>query len=141
MGAEAAFLALEDTGITPERVEIAFFANGLGSRLFGDSTIGQNVLWEAGVNRIPVVNVENACTSGSTAFYLACNAVAAGQGGDSPGGGRGEDVRARVRPDSTRAKANGTPSSAWWPRPASPSGPSGTWSSTAPAKSSWPRWR
>lgn len=79
MGAEAAFLALKDAGVAPGRVEAGFFANGLGSRLFGDSTIGQNVLWEVGVNRIPVVNVENACTSGSTAFYLACNAVAAGQ--------------------------------------------------------------
>ncbi len=79
MGAEAAYLALTDAGMAPERVEAGFFANGLGSRLFGDSTIGQNVLWEVGVNRVPVVNVENACTSGSTAFYLACNAVAAGQ--------------------------------------------------------------
>ena len=79
MGAQAAFLALKDAGIAPERVEVGFFANGLGSRLFGDSTIGQNVLWEVGVNRVPVVNVENACTSGSTGFYLACNAVAAGQ--------------------------------------------------------------
>ena len=79
LGAEAAFLALKDAAIAPERVDAGFFANALGSRLFGDSTIGQNVLWEVGINRIPVINVENACTSGSTAFYLACNAVAAGQ--------------------------------------------------------------
>ncbi|MCB2193056.1 MAG: thiolase family protein [Deltaproteobacteria bacterium] len=79
LGAEAAYLALKDAGIAPERVEAGFFANAVASRLFGDSTIGQNVLWEVGINRVPVVNVENACTSGSTAFYLACNAVAAGQ--------------------------------------------------------------
>ncbi|MCB2227087.1 MAG: thiolase family protein [Desulfarculaceae bacterium] len=79
MGAEAAYLALKDAGIGPERVEACFFANAVSSRLFGDSTIGQNVFWEVGINRVPVVNVENACTSGSTAFYLACNAVAAGQ--------------------------------------------------------------
>lgn len=79
LGAEAAFLALRDAGLAPARVEAGFFANALGSRLFGDSTIGQNVLWEVGVHRVPVVNVENACTSGSTAFYLACNLVAAGQ--------------------------------------------------------------
>jgi acetyl-CoA acetyltransferase len=79
MGAEAAYLALKDSGIAPSRIGAAFFANGLASRLFGDHTVGQNVFWEVGINRIPVVNVENACTSGSTGFYLARNMVAAGQ--------------------------------------------------------------
>lgn len=79
MAAEAAYLALRDAGLKPGQVETGFFANGLASRLFGDSTIGQNAFWEVGINRIPVVNLENACTSGSTAFYLGCNAVAAGQ--------------------------------------------------------------
>jgi len=79
MGAEAALLALSDSGIRPAQIEIVFFANALAGRLLGDMTVGQNVLWEIGINRVPVVNVENACTSGSTAFYLAYNAVAAGQ--------------------------------------------------------------
>lgn len=79
MAAEAGYLAMKDAQIEPSTVEAAFFANGLASRLFGDSTIGQNVFWELGINRIPVVNVENACTSGSTAFYLAYNMVVAGQ--------------------------------------------------------------
>ncbi|MBW2117061.1 MAG: thiolase family protein [Deltaproteobacteria bacterium] len=79
MAAEAGCLAMKDAQIEPSTVEAAFFANGLASRLFGDSTIGQNVFWELGINRIPVVNVENACTSGSTAFYLAYNMVAANQ--------------------------------------------------------------
>ena len=79
MAAEAAYLALKDAAIDPRRVEMAFFANGVASRLFGDSTIGQNVFWEVGINRIPVLNVENACTSGSTAFYLASSMVAARQ--------------------------------------------------------------
>jgi acetyl-CoA acetyltransferase len=79
LAAEAAYLAIKDAGIRPSQVGAGFFANALASRLFNDSTIGQNVFWEIGINRIPVVNVENACTSGSTAFYLACNAVAAGQ--------------------------------------------------------------
>ncbi|MGB6066209.1 MAG: thiolase family protein [Desulfomonilaceae bacterium] len=79
MAAEAAFLALKDAGIKPAQVEAGFFASGAATRLFGDSTIGQNVLWEVGINRIPVVNVENACTSGSTALNLAYNTVAAGQ--------------------------------------------------------------
>lgn len=79
MGAEAARLALLDAGIQPREVEVAFFANVLAARLFGDSTIGQNVLWEVGVNRIPIYNLENACTSGSSAFTLAFNAIAGGQ--------------------------------------------------------------
>jgi len=79
LGAEAAFLTLKDSGLNPKEVDIAYFANGFGGRLFGDFTIGQNVLWQVGINRIPVVNVENACTSGSTAFYLAYNSVAAEQ--------------------------------------------------------------
>ena len=79
MAAEAVRLALADAGLPAAKPGIAFFANAFGARLFGDLTMGQNALWDAGINRIPVVNVENACTSGSTAFVLACNAVAAGQ--------------------------------------------------------------
>lgn len=79
MAAEAAYLALKDAGIKPSQVEAGFFSSGAATRLFGDSTIGQNVFWEVGINKIPVINVENACTSGSTALYLAYNAVAAGQ--------------------------------------------------------------
>ncbi|MCK4784073.1 MAG: thiolase family protein, partial [Desulfobacteraceae bacterium] len=79
LGSEAAYLVLKDAGLSPKQVQIGFFANGFAGRLFGDFTIGQNVFWNVGINRIPVVNVENACTSGSTALYLAYNAVAAGQ--------------------------------------------------------------
>jgi len=79
MAAEAARLALKDAGAKPPLVEACFLANGLAGRLFGDFTVGQNVFWEVGINRVPVVNVENACTSGSTALYLAYNTVAAGQ--------------------------------------------------------------
>ncbi|MCP4722286.1 MAG: thiolase family protein [Desulfobacteraceae bacterium] len=79
MGAKAGYSALKDAGIDPSRIEAGFFANGLAGRLFGDSTIGQNVFWELGINKIPVINVENACTSGSSAFYLAYNMVAASQ--------------------------------------------------------------
>ena len=95
LAAEAARDAIKDAGIRPAQIGAGFFANGLAGRLFGDFTIGQNVLWQVGINRVPVINVENACTSGSTALYLAANAVAAGQaeaaiavaeGGVGPGG-------------------------------------------------------
>ena len=79
LAAEAARDAIKDAGIRPAQIGAGFFANGLAGRLFGDFTIGQNVLWQVGINRVPVINVENACTSGSTALYLAANAVAAGQ--------------------------------------------------------------
>lgn len=79
MGAEAAYLALADAGIKPSQVEAGIFACGLGGVLFGDYTIGQNVFWEVGINRIPVINVENACTSGSTALFLAQLLVSSGQ--------------------------------------------------------------
>ena len=78
MASQAVVLALRDAQVTPARVEAGFFASGLAARLFGDFTVGQNVLWEAGIHRVPVVNVENACTSGSTALYLAVMAVASG---------------------------------------------------------------
>jgi acetyl-CoA acetyltransferase len=79
MASEACYLALKDADVHPSRVDAAFFSSGLAPKLFGDFTVGQNVFWEVGINRIPVINVENACTSGSTAFYLAYNMVAAGQ--------------------------------------------------------------
>jgi acetyl-CoA acetyltransferase len=79
MGAEAARLALKDAGLKPEEIQAGFFSTVLATRLFGDATVGQNVFWEVGIHRVPVVNVENACTSGSTAFYLAYNMIAAGQ--------------------------------------------------------------
>lgn len=81
MGAKAGLLALKDAGIDPCAIDAAFFANGLAGRLFGDSTVGQNVFWELGIHKIPVLNVENACTSGSSAFFLGYNMVAAGQAG------------------------------------------------------------
>lgn len=78
MASEAVVQALKDAQVPPERVGAGFFASGLAARLFGDFTVGQNVLWEAGIHQVPVVNVENACTSGSTALYLAVLAVASG---------------------------------------------------------------
>jgi len=79
MGAEAVHLAIEDAGIKQSQIEACFFSTGFASRLFGDITVGQNVFWEAGINRVPVINIENACTSGSTAFYLGYNMVISGQ--------------------------------------------------------------
>lgn len=76
---QAAYLALRDAEIPATRVGVGFFANVLGPRLTGEVTAGQHVMASVGVRRVPVVNVENACTSGSTALWLAVNAIRAGQ--------------------------------------------------------------
>lgn len=79
LGLEATRAALADAGLAASAVECAFVANALGAMLFGDTTLGQRILSEGGVRSVPVVNVENACTSGSTALWLAWNAIRAGQ--------------------------------------------------------------
>ncbi|WP_321393723.1 thiolase family protein [Emcibacter sp.] len=76
---EALIGALNDADISKDRIQSCYFANALAPILFGDTTVGQNVMAAAGINEIQVVNVENACTSGSTAFYLAVNAINAGE--------------------------------------------------------------
>jgi acetyl-CoA acetyltransferase len=46
--------------------------------LQGETGVGQNVFWEVGINGIPIVNMENACASGSSAFREGWMAVAGG---------------------------------------------------------------
>lgn len=79
LAAEAGRQALADAGLAPSAIGLGLFANALAGKLFGDLTVGQNAFAALGMARLPVVNVENACTSGSTAFYLACLAVRAGE--------------------------------------------------------------
>ena len=45
---------------------------------FGDTTAGQRAVYELGLTGVPVVNVNNACATGSTALMVARSAVAAG---------------------------------------------------------------
>ncbi|HYH19677.1 MAG TPA: thiolase family protein [Azospirillum sp.] len=79
LGAEAARAALLESGLAPGEIDFGIFANALAGRLFGASTLGQNVLAEVGIAGIPVLNVENACTSGSTAVHVAWTAIRAGE--------------------------------------------------------------
>lgn len=73
MGARAARLALENAGIPYEDVGQAY-----AGYVFGDSTCGQSALYEVGLTAIPIINVNNNCSTGSTALYLARQAVEAG---------------------------------------------------------------
>jgi acetyl-CoA acetyltransferase len=79
LAAEAGRQALADAGVKPSDIGMGMFANALAGKLFGDLTVGQNAFAALGMSRLPIANVENACTSGSTAFYLACLAVRAGE--------------------------------------------------------------
>ncbi|WP_155342382.1 lipid-transfer protein [Acrocarpospora pleiomorpha] len=73
MGASAARRALEDAGISYEQVQQAFVGY-----VYGDSTSGQKALYHLGQTGIPVVNVNNNCSTGSSALWLARQAVASG---------------------------------------------------------------
>lgn len=74
MGAQAARGALKDAGIAYDQIQQAY-----ASYVYGDSCSGQAALYNVGINGVPIVNVNNNCSSGSTAFALASQAVKGGQ--------------------------------------------------------------
>ncbi|MFD6452343.1 lipid-transfer protein [Nocardia sp. NPDC060220] len=65
--------ALRDAGIGIEQVQQAY-----AGYVYGDSTSGQRALYSVGMTGIPVVNVNNNCSTGSSALWLARQAVASG---------------------------------------------------------------
>jgi acetyl-CoA acetyltransferase len=73
MAADAVRAALRDAGLGYEQVQQAYVGF-----VYGDTTAGQRALYEVGMTGIPVVNVNNACATGSTALFLARQAVASG---------------------------------------------------------------
>jgi acetyl-CoA acyltransferase len=75
LGAEAALLALRDGGLGIRDVELL----AAGCLFQANAMVGQRILQEIGQTGIPVVNVANACATGSTAFREACLAVASGE--------------------------------------------------------------
>lgn len=72
-GSAAVRDALADAGIEYDAVQQAY-----AGYVYGDSTCGQKVLYEVGMTGIPVVNVNNNCSTGSSALFLARQAVASG---------------------------------------------------------------
>ena len=70
---EAGGKALADAGISYEEIEQAYAAY-----CYGDSTAGQRAVYGLGLTGIPVVNVNNNCSTGSSALYLARQAVRGG---------------------------------------------------------------
>jgi acetyl-CoA acetyltransferase len=79
LGTEAVKAALADAGVEAEELEAAYVGNASAGVITGQESIrGQVILRSMGLGRLPVVNVENACASSSTAFNQACAMVSAG---------------------------------------------------------------
>ncbi len=73
MASKAARAALQDAKIPYEAVEQAY-----AGYVYGDSTCGQRAMYEVGLTGIPVFNVNNNCSTGSTALMLGKQAVEGG---------------------------------------------------------------
>jgi acetyl-CoA acetyltransferase len=74
LAADAALGALKDAGITIKDVELVSSGNLYQS----NAMIGQRLMKEIGATGVPVINVSNACATGSTAFREAYYAIASG---------------------------------------------------------------
>ena len=76
---EAVAGALADADIEPAQVQAAYVGNAVSGLMNGQESIrGQVVLRRTGLSGVPIVNVENACASSSTALHLGWQAVASG---------------------------------------------------------------
>lgn len=73
MGCKAIAFAQKDAGIGFDLIEQAY-----AGYVFGASCAGQRTIYKAGMSGIPIVNVNNNCATGSTALYLARQAIASG---------------------------------------------------------------
>jgi len=73
MGERAGRLALIDAGVDYADLQQAYVGY-----VYGDSTSGQKALYKLGMTGIPVINVNNNCSTGSTALFLARQAIASG---------------------------------------------------------------
>jgi acetyl-CoA acetyltransferase len=73
MASKAARAALQDAGIPYDQIEQAFVGY-----VYGDSTCGQRAVYSLGLTGIPVLNVNNNCSTGSTALFLARQAIEGG---------------------------------------------------------------
>lgn len=71
--------ALDDAGLGVKDIDAVYSANALAGVLQGQEQVrGQSVLRDVGIDRVPVVNVENACAGASTAFAQGVMAIRSG---------------------------------------------------------------
>ncbi len=73
MASTAIRAALANAGLDYAEVQQAY-----AGYVYGDSTCGQRGLYEVGMTGIPVINVNNNCSTGSSALFLARQAVESG---------------------------------------------------------------
>ncbi|HEX9100665.1 MAG TPA: beta-ketoacyl synthase N-terminal-like domain-containing protein, partial [Polyangia bacterium] len=73
MASKAGKSALADAGVPYAEIEQVY-----AGYVYGDSTCGQRAAYEIGLTGVPVVNVNNNCSTGSTALYLARQAIEGG---------------------------------------------------------------
>ena len=73
MAVEAGTKALDDAGVPYDRIEQAFVGY-----CYGESTSGQRAVYGLGLSGIPIVNVNNNCSTGSTALFMAKQFVEGG---------------------------------------------------------------
>src|SRR5712671_3238068 len=79
LAVEAVRDALDDAGVSVAAIEAAYVGNAAAGLVTGQEMIrGQVMLRPAGIEGIPIFNVENACASSSSAFHLGWQAVVAG---------------------------------------------------------------
>jgi acetyl-CoA acyltransferase len=76
---EATVRAVTDAGIGVKDVQAVYASNGMAGMLQGQEQIrGQSALRDVGLERVPIVNIDNACAGGSSAFREATLAIRAG---------------------------------------------------------------
>ncbi|KAH7085169.1 non-specific lipid-transfer protein [Paraphoma chrysanthemicola] len=73
LGFEAGVKAMLDAHINYDDVD-----QGVACYCYGDSTCGQRVFYQFGMTGIPVYNVNNNCSTGSTGLYMGRNMIAHG---------------------------------------------------------------
>lgn len=73
MAKEAGQIALKDAGVDYKEIEQVF-----AGYVYGDSTCGQRAVYELGLTGIPVINVNNNCSTGSSALFLGRQAIEGG---------------------------------------------------------------
>ncbi|MFQ5417003.1 MAG: thiolase family protein [Myxococcota bacterium] len=79
LGADAVKQAVADAGVAMEDLQAAYVGNAAAGLVTGQECIrGQVILRSIGLGKLPVVNVENACASASTALHQAAAMVTAG---------------------------------------------------------------
>lgn len=77
---EVVAAVLKDAELQPADIDACYVGNAVSGLMTGQESIrGQVVLRNTGLLGVPIVNVENACASSSTALYLARQAIASGE--------------------------------------------------------------